>query len=200
MGSVADQDLAGLGGGLEPRGRVHGVAGDATEVGRIGTDEDLAGVHADPAGEPNAVVALELVVEVLERREHVDGGADRSERVVLVQPRDAERGHHRVPDELLDRAPVAFDRGAHRLEVAGHDLAHRLGVELLAELGRARHVAEQDGDGLADLGGLGDVETRAADRAEVRPLGVLRPAVRTGRHGRSLGSLCRADEPLVRNA
>ena len=57
-----------------------------------------------------------------------------------------------------------------------------------------------DGDGLADLGSLGDVETRAADRAEVRSLGVLRPAVRTGRHGRSLGPLGRADEPLVRNA
>ncbi len=145
------------------------------------------GVHADPAGEPNAVVAFELVVEAFERRAHVDGGADRSERVVLVQLRDAEHRHHGVPDELLDRASVAFERGAHRVEVTGHDLAHGLGVELFAELGRARHVAEQDRDGLADLGSFGDVEACAADRAEVRPLGVLRPAVRTGRHGRSLG-------------
>ena len=183
---VADQDLARVGGGLEPGGRVHGVAGDAAEVGRIGTHEDLAGVHADPAGEPDAVVALELVVEVLERRAHVDGGADRSERVVLVELRDAEHGHHGVADELLDRAAVALERGAHRVEVAGHDLAHGLGVELLAELGRAGHVAEHDRDGLADLGSLGRVgraELGAADRAEVRALGVPRPAVRTGRHG-----------------
>ena len=70
----------------------------------IGADEHLAGVHADPAGEADAVVAFELVVEVLERRAHVDGGADRAERVVLVELRDAEHGHHGVADELLDRA------------------------------------------------------------------------------------------------
>ena len=155
IGLVADQDLAGVGGGLEPSCRVHGVAGDAAEVGRISADEHLAGVHADPTGEPNPVVAFELVVEVLERRAHVDGGADRAERVVLVELRDAEHGHHGVADELLDRAAVAFERGTHRVEVAGHHLAHRLGVELLAELGRAGHVAEHDRDGLADLGSLG---------------------------------------------
>ena len=188
MGLVADQDLIRLGRGLQAGGGVHRVPGDAAEVRGLGADEHLAGVHADPAGEADGVVAFELVVEVLERGAHVDGGADRAERVVLVELRDAEHGHDGVPDELLDRAPVAFERRAHRIEVASHHLAHRLGVELLAELGRAGHVAEHDRDGLADLGRcLGSAQALAADRAEVRPLGVLRAAVRTGRHGGSLG-------------
>ena len=118
MGLVADQDLIRLGGGLQAGGGVHRVAGDAAEVRGLGADEHLAGVHADPAGEADGVVAFELVVEVLECGAHVDGGADRAERVVLVELRDAEHGHDGVPDELLDRAPVAFERRAHRVEVA----------------------------------------------------------------------------------
>ena len=166
LGGVADQDLAGLGGGLQAGGGVHRVAGHAADVRGLGADEHLAGVHADPAGESDAVVAFELVVEVLERGAHVGGGADGAQRVVLVELRDAEDGHHRVADELLDRAAVAFERRTHRVEVARHDLAHRLGVEPLAQLGRARHVAEDDRDGLADLGRLASAAPKRVPQTE----------------------------------
>ena len=50
-----------------------------------------------PAGEPNAVVAFELAVEVCERRAHVGRGSDGAERIVLMELRNAEHGHHGVP-------------------------------------------------------------------------------------------------------
>ena len=64
------------------------------------------------------MVALELVVHRRERVAHPVGGADGPQRVILVQPRDPEDRHHRVPDELLDGAPVALDHGSHLVEVA----------------------------------------------------------------------------------
>ena len=62
----------------------------------------------------------ELLVQVGERVAHLDGRANGAERVVLVDGRDPEDGHHRVADVLLDGAAVALDHGAHRVEVAGH--------------------------------------------------------------------------------
>ena len=70
----------------------------------------VAGVHADPAGERHPVVAVELRVQRVERRAHLDRGADRAQRVVLVDLRHAEDGHDGVADVLLDGAAVVFDR------------------------------------------------------------------------------------------
>ena len=97
--------------------------------------DDLAGVHAD------ADVELDAVAE-LDRRAHGAQG------VVLVQLRNAEDGHHRIADELLDRAAVSLDRGPRGVEVASHHGTRRLRVETLGAGGRARHVAEQHGHGL----------------------------------------------------
>ena len=47
--------------------------------------DDLAGVHADPDLELHAVVALELLVQRVERAPHLDRGAHRAQRVVLVE-------------------------------------------------------------------------------------------------------------------
>jgi len=61
------------------------------------------------------------------------GRADRTQRVVLVHDGVPEHGHHRVPDELLDRAAVTLERGAHAVEVPGHDRTPRLGVETFGQ-------------------------------------------------------------------
>ena len=63
-----------------------------------------------------------------------------------MQDGEAEDGHERVAGELLERAAVARDDGRHLAEVAREDPAHRLGVEALAERGRAGDVDEQHGD------------------------------------------------------
>ena len=147
--AFAEQDLAGGRGLLEARRDVHGVAGHDLLVAHPG--DDVAGVHPDPAGERHPVVAFEIRVQPLERRAHLARSANRAQRVVLVDLRDAEDGHDGVADVLLDGAPMMFDRRPHRLEVPLHDAAYRLRVERLAHRGGADHVAEDDRDRLADL-------------------------------------------------
>jgi hypothetical protein len=68
-----------------------------------------------------------------------------------MQLRDAEHRHHRVADELLDRALVALDHRGHLVEVAFHHAPERLRVEPLAERRRARDVREDDRDDAAAL-------------------------------------------------
>ncbi len=108
---------------------------------------------------------------------HLDRGPAGAQRVVLVHDRDAEDGHHCVADELLDGAAVALDDLPHPLEIAGEERAQRLGIGRLPELGRAGHVAEEDGDCLALLArGRRRRHGRAALEAELRALGKLVPA------------------------
>ena len=152
VGRLAEQDLAGLRGLLEPRGDVHGVARDQALAGRGVPGDDLPGVHADPRGQLDPVVALELGVQLGEGVVHAGRGDDGSERVVLVQPREAEHRHHGVADELLDGPLVGLDHGGHPVEVAGHHAAEGLGVEPLTERGGLGHVGEDDRDDPSGLG------------------------------------------------
>ncbi len=96
----------------------------------------LPGVDAGAHRDPDAVVALELVVQPDELVAQLDRRTDRAQRVVLVHERNPERGHHGVADELLDRAAVAIEHVTSSLVIARPDAAQRLGVELLAERGR----------------------------------------------------------------
>ena len=68
-----------------------------------------------------------------------------------MDPRQAEHGHDRVADVLLDAPAVVLENLLHLLEVAGHELAERLRVEGLAEVRRALEVAEDDRDRLPRL-------------------------------------------------
>src|SRR5439155_12539186 len=65
--------------------------------------------------------------------------------------RDAEDGDDRIADELLHRSSVSLERGSRLLEVAGHEMSERLGVELLAQSRGAGDVGEQNSDDLASL-------------------------------------------------
>ena len=122
-----------------------------------------------------------------DRRLHLRRGANRTERVVLVRDRDAEHGHDRVADELLDRAAVPLEDDAKILEVAAHACAQRLGIGRLAECGRADEVAEENGDDLALLARrLGHGERCSARTAEAGVVRVLAAAARAGWHALSL--------------
>ncbi len=151
--SLAEKDLAGRRVLLEPGGDVDGVARHERLPGGRVAGHDLAGVHADPHLDRDATVALELLVQRGEPFAHVDRRARGPQRVVLVELRDPEHGHHRVADVLLDRPTVALDRPAHRVEVARLHVAERLRIESLAERRRAGDIAEDDRDRLADLAG-----------------------------------------------
>jgi hypothetical protein len=132
---IPDQDLPRGGGLLQSCGEVDGVA--RREPLGCARD-DLARGDADPA----------LAAEGREGIAHLDGRPHGAQPVVLVDDRDAEHGHHCIADELLDRATVALDDRLHLLEVAREQRPQRFGVELLAQLGRPRHVAEQHGHDL----------------------------------------------------
>ncbi len=75
-----------------------------------------------------------------------------------MEVRDPEDRHHRVPDELLHDTAVRFEGVAHVVEVAAHQAAHRLRVELLAHQGLDAVVAEE----LALLPGAEEVVTLLA--------------------------------------
>jgi hypothetical protein len=100
-----------------------------------------------------------------------------------VQRRHAEHRHHRVADELLDRAAVPLERRLHSVEVARHHLPERLGIESLAELRRADDVGEDDRHDLPRLARRVRVfESSAAAAAKASVGRVLAAARRTDRH------------------
>jgi hypothetical protein len=68
--------------------------------------DHLAGVHAGAILQPDAVDLLELSVDPDEFLLHLGGGPHRAERVVLVEPGEAEHGHDCVADVLLDGPAV----------------------------------------------------------------------------------------------
>ena len=185
VGLLAEQHLARLGRLLEPRGDVDRVAGRQP---LLGAGDHFAGVDAHPQLEPRAVAGLELVVQLAEPVSELGGRAHGAQSVVLVHGRHAEDGHHGVADELLDGAAVPLDDRLRGLEVARHHAAQALGVDPLAERGRAGDVAEEHRHDLARL-------PRARSRgqhgtagvAEACALPVLGPATRADEHETSLG-------------
>ena len=77
-------------------------------------------------------------VDELQRR------ADGALGVVFLGDRRAPHGHHRVADELLDRAAVALDDVAREVEVARQRVADVLRVTLLGERREADEIREED--------------------------------------------------------
>ena len=135
------------------------------------------------------VLARSIAVADRERRAHGALG------VVLVRDRRAEHRHHRVADELLDRAAVALELGAQARVVRREHRAHVLRVEPFGARRRADEVGEEDRDDLPLLARrrrLGR-ERGAAHPAEAEALRVLLSAGRTRLHGRTLN---RSGEPV----
>jgi hypothetical protein len=120
---------------LEACGNVHGVP---RRKPLLGPGDHFAGGNADSP----------LDAELRNRGLHLDGGANRSQCVVLMDGRNAEHRHNRIADELLDRAAVPLDDRLHPLEIPGEERPQRFGVEPLAELCRPGDVTEEDGDDL----------------------------------------------------
>ena len=82
----------------------------------------------------------------------VSAAARAAEGVVLVGRRDAEDRHHRVADELLDRATVPLQRQLHDVEVAAQHVPRRLRIGGFAAAGGVHDIGEEDGYRLALLG------------------------------------------------
>jgi hypothetical protein len=142
---LAEHDLARRGRLLEPLPDRHGVAADEAVAGGRIPGHHLAGVDPDPQLEMHVTVAVELGDALV----HGDGGAHRSQCVVLVRDRHAEDGHDLVADELLHGPAVTLDHRRGALEEPQHQVTQRLRVESARELRERDEVAEEDGDRLA---------------------------------------------------
>ena len=182
--ALARDDLAGLRRLLQSRGDVHHVADDVArdqELVAPHARDGLAGVDADPDGEPDAVPLGELVVQLRQALLHLERRSQGALRVVLTGRRDPEDRHDGVADELLDDAAPALDHRRHRREVLGQERAELLRVELLAQRRRAGQVGEENRDELA-LGALRRrrIQPVAAGCAEPCADANLHPARRAG--------------------
>ena len=147
---------------FEPLRDDDGVAGrERLALLRVAGDH-LAGVDTGAYLDPDAVRDLEPVVQTGERLAELDRRPNGSQRVVLVHERDPERGHDRVPDELLDRATVPLQHLAGGLVIARPDTPKRLGIEAFPQRRRVCDVTEDERDGLPDHEiSLGPVESNA---------------------------------------
>ena len=188
---VTHEHLPGLGDRLDPRGGVDQVAHHhPLALGPEG-DRGLAGEHA---GSRSQVRSVDLNAHLGDSLGEVERGAHGTFGVVLGRDRRAPHGHHRVADELLDRAAVPADQRPGGLEVVGEKLSDLLGVARLRQRREADEVGEQDGHetafgrrllalGSGDRHG-GGCEAReegsAAVTAETLPRLERRAAVRTG--------------------
>ena len=142
FGERPDDDLAGLCVLLQPCRDVHDVAGDEELLPLVERGDSLAGVHAAARLEAERLLLVQRLQRVADRERR----ADRSLRVVVVQPRDPEDDHDRVADVLLDGPAVSLGDLADSLEVAPEDRADHLGVVVVAECRRADEVDEEDAD------------------------------------------------------
>jgi len=126
IGWLAEQNLVGRRRLLEPRGRIDGVAGDEPLAGRRIAGDHLARVDARAVADGHAPPRLELLVQRRQPLLHLEGGPDRPHRIVFVHAGEAEDGHDRVADVLLDGAAMPLERLAHLVEIPRHHLADRL--------------------------------------------------------------------------
>ena len=167
VGGVRDQDAADRRGVLKPAGQVDRVA-DHREIFALATaqvaDHHRAGVDADAHGQADAALALELLVQLGQRRLHIQRRAHRPLGIALLRGWDAEDRHHRIADELLDPAALARDRRREPAKVGPNDVAHILGIHCLGSGREAGHIGEQHRDLLAALVERGQVPPQRGDR------------------------------------
>ena len=158
---AGDQNRAGIGELLHPRGQMRGLPDRRVvhvEVAADGPHDDVAGIEPDANLDLEAMGAAHLVRVATKRRLHVEGRVAGAHRVVLVSQRGAEQRHDPVAHHLIDRAFVAVDGLHHVLEHGIENPTRFLGVALGQELHRALQIGEQHRHllALAFQGVLGD--------------------------------------------
>ena len=138
--------------------------------------------------------ARERRVELRDGGDEVERRADGALGVVLVRDRRAPDGHHRVADELLDRAAVALDQRGGRSRSSAESSSRVSSASRSSEARReADQVGEEDGDEPPlGRGGRGRpaarrrrVGARAAHRTRRRTAPRQPPGGRSGRRATS---------------
>ena len=139
----ADDHLAGLGGALQPVGRVHDVAHRrVVAAGPERAHQHLARVDPDP----HADVDAQLGRGQRERLLHPQGGAHGALSVVLVRGGRTEQRHDGVADDLVDAAAEGVDLGHEPPEAVVDQVLHLLRIPRLGQRGVPDQVREEDRD------------------------------------------------------
>ena len=136
VGSLRDQDRPRRGRPKQTRGRVHRVAGHV--VGRAGrvaeaAGHDRPGMDGDVQGHRLAEARRPLLAQRGGAGQHVERGVESPRRIVLMRDRRPEEGEDGIAEKLRDKAVVAGDRLAERLEQRVLKRAHLLGIEALGQ-------------------------------------------------------------------
>ena len=132
----------GSAGTLDPRGDIRRVAEHF--AGRV--DYHLPGIKADPCGKLRGAFAGVSGVNFDKRALDRERGAHRALGVVFLRVRIAEKGHQPVAELFQDVAAERSHGGRGGVEVAPHQIAPVLRIELRREAGRADEVAEHHRD------------------------------------------------------
>ncbi len=162
---------------------------------RIQRHHRLTGIDPDAHLQRQPRIGL---VQLLDRLQDPQPGADGALGVILVRHRSPEHGHHGIPDELLHRPAVRFDLRAHTLVVRPDPRAHILGIRPLGCGGEPDQVAEQHRHHLPLLQrrrGRRLGKRRAAKRTERKLARKFRATGRARRHLPSLGQAVRRHDP-----
>ena len=126
--ALAGEDRAGLSCLLEASCDVHGVAARERAAFARRSDDDVAGVEADPQRKS----AFE---ELSQPALHGECSVQRALGVVFQRSRRAERRHNRVAGELLDRPARALDLLGHCVVEAVEDRPRLLRILGVGERG-----------------------------------------------------------------
>ncbi len=148
LGLVVEQDLAGVGSLLQPRGHSHRIARYERVGGRV-PGHHLAGVDAGTQRDRDFPVTFELEAQVAKRVAGLVRRPHRAQRVVLVDCGHAEDPDHAAGRGCLGARAVPLEHLGNRLDRAGHGPAERLRIVRPAE---AEHIRRDDRDRLPDLG------------------------------------------------
>ena len=125
-------------------GDVDGEAADRAFVVDAAAEQHVAGVDADPHLE--AALAVRRAQSARPEPglgEQVEAGEHRALGVVFARRLGAEGGEQAVAGVLQDLAATLCHPSAERLQRRVHDVEQVLGIDGLAERGRADHVEEQ---------------------------------------------------------
>jgi hypothetical protein len=174
MGGVVDENCSRLGGRLETRGDVDGVAEGGVLDPRACADlahdhgpRRRADPHAEALGAPAAAHLARILVHLADDAERA---ADGPLGVVLPRSRRAEEGEDSVACEVLDVAAQRLHLADDPRDRLADDQLHVLGVEPVRERGRADDVGKdcrQDLPLLPDCGGHG--QRKANERFWIKP-------------------------------
>ena len=161
LGRLADQHGARRRDRLESAGGVDEITGDHPLARRPEGHRRLAG---QDSGAQVELVVASRTAQLMNGRDQVKAGPDRSLGVVLERDRRAPNSHDGVADELLDRPTVALDHVPGGLEVGSQEFPDLLRIVTVGSGRESNEVGEQDAHQAA-LGGRREVAiARRGDR------------------------------------